>query len=125
MGLGGNDLIDGGPGTDTVTYAAALQAVRVDLGRHHCTGQGTDTLISIENVEGSRFADVIAGSTGPNRLVGGLGNDTLNGVAGNDVLDGGPGADHLSGGPGSDRMLGGSGRDVCSPGTGHGSSRSC
>ncbi len=125
MGLGGNDLIDGGPGTDTVTYAAALQAVRVDLSRHHATGQGTDTFVSIENAEGSRFADVIAGSTGPNRLVGGLGNDTLNGVAGNDVLDGGPGADHLAGGPGTDRLLGGSGHDLCSQGPGRGVSLSC
>jgi len=125
MGLGGDDHIDGGPGIDTTTYAAAHQSVRVNLGLHKATGQGVDTLISIENATGSAYADVLTGNAGPNLLQGGGGNDTLNGGAGNDKLVGGAGSDKLSGGAGNDTLNGGTGGDSCTQGGGSGPKNSC
>ena len=56
-------------------------------------GAGSDTLIAIENVIGSTFADTITGNSGSNSLRGDGGNDTLIGTAGNDTLNGGAGSD--------------------------------
>ena len=80
-------------GTDTVTYAAAAAAVTVNLTTGKATGEGADTLINIENVIGTRFADAITGNAGRNVLNGGNGNDVLAGGAGNDSLIGGQGSD--------------------------------
>ncbi len=55
--------------------------------------QGTDTLLNIENVEGSDFNDNITGDAAANRLAGLGGNDMLNGGAGNDTMIGGGGND--------------------------------
>lgn len=109
-GDAGNDLLDGGPGQDSGLFGAP-QRVRVDLGAGTATGWGTDQLVSIENAEGSRFADVLRGSNGRNILEGGSGNDSLNGLGGNDQLGGVAGNDRLAGGSGADRLDGGDGRD--------------
>jgi Ca2+-binding RTX toxin-like protein len=95
----GNDTLDGGTGTDTASYAGATAGVTVTLASsaaQNTVNAGLDTLISIENLIGSSFNDVLTGSTGANLLQGGLGNDTLNGGLGNDTLDGGTGTDTAS-----------------------------
>ncbi|MFS2108775.1 beta strand repeat-containing protein [Sphingomonas sp. Sphisp140] len=74
----GDDVIAGGAGIDTVTYASASGGVEIDLSwleDQQTRGAGIDTLISIENVIGSNFDDVLAGNAEANRLTGGLGND--------------------------------------------------
>ena len=124
-GLGGDDRIDGGPGTDTITYAALQQSVRVNLGLHKSTGQGADTLISIENATGSPGDDLLTGSAGRNRLSGGGGADRLAGLGGADALLGGAGHDRLDGGAGKDALNGGVGGDTCRTGGGGGSKKSC
>ena len=104
----GNNLLNGGSGTDTASYVDATSAVTVSLAvttAQATGGAGSDTLASIENLVGSVFADVLTGNTGANLLTGGLGNDTLNGDAGNDTLDGGSGADTMTGGLGDDVYL--------------------
>ena len=69
---------------------------------------GTDTLIGIEDVRGSRdFGDSIIGSNADNKLEGLGGNDTLDGGVGNDILEGGDGSDFLFGGAGNDTLDGG------------------
>ncbi|MGQ3075876.1 MAG: beta strand repeat-containing protein, partial [Ferrovibrionaceae bacterium] len=91
----GADTLDGGTGSDTVTYAGAAAGVAVNLAAG--TGGDGDTLISIENVVGSGFADTITGATaGGGTLDGGNGNDTfiLSGSA-NTVI-GGAGSDTVS-----------------------------
>ncbi|HWL64667.1 MAG TPA: calcium-binding protein, partial [Actinomycetota bacterium] len=60
--------------------------VTLDLGAGHASGPGTDTLSSIENVNGSRLDDSLTGSDRANYLVGELGNDTINAGAGEDVI---------------------------------------
>jgi len=89
-GLGGNDRIDGGDGIDTVSYAGVAAGVRVDLNSStQFTGVGMDRLVSIENVTGSSFADVLTGNAGANALNGGAGADRLVGGLARDILTGG------------------------------------
>ena len=73
----GDDTIDGGPGNDTVTYASAPAGVEIDLRiieDQLTRGAGVDTLVSIENVIGSNYADVLTGNAG-NNVFTGLGGD--------------------------------------------------
>jgi Ca2+-binding RTX toxin-like protein len=110
----GNDAVDGGGGlTDRVAYLFASGPMTVDLNAGTATGQGTDTLTNIEQVEGSRFGDTITGSGGPNVLLGNRGNDTVDGGDGDDHLDGGRGTDTLNGGGGSDTCVNGENNSNC------------
>jgi Ca2+-binding RTX toxin-like protein len=90
----GSDTLDGGAGTDTASFAGNAVFVTVALvAGPQNTGAGSDTLIGIENLTGSSFADSLTGDANANLLRGGDGNDTLNGRAGDDTLDGGNGID--------------------------------
>jgi Ca2+-binding RTX toxin-like protein len=83
----GNNTLDGGAGADTASYTYASAAVTVSLavaGAQATGGSGSDTLIGIENLSGSAYADHLSGNAGANILEGGLGADTLSGGAGND-----------------------------------------
>lgn len=92
-GGGGNDLLIGGSGTDVADYSTSGSGVIVDLAAGSATGQGTDTLSSIESATGSAFADILSGDGGNNLLTGGGGGDRLVGRGGNDTLAGGGGVD--------------------------------
>jgi uncharacterized repeat protein (TIGR01451 family) len=134
LGVGGNDVLYGGAGkdrltggpgddrlrgergTDTVTFAGARNAVRVNLARGRATGQGADILQGLERAIGSRYRDVLRGSRGRNLLTGGRGADRLYGGAGRDRLRGRAGNDYLDGGRGRDVLYGGKGRDRCRSG---------
>ena len=97
-GAGGADTIDGGAGMDTASYAASNTTVMLDLSDGTYTGGHAvgDTFISIENLLGSRYPDVLTGDASVNHLDGGPGNDRLEGRAGADTLVGGPGLDTAS-----------------------------
>jgi hypothetical protein len=87
-GNSGNNVLDGGGGIDTASYAAAGAGVAVSLavaGPQATGGAGTDTLISIENLTGSTLNDTLTGDGGSNVLSGGAGNDTLDGGGGIDT----------------------------------------
>jgi Ca2+-binding RTX toxin-like protein len=95
-GLGGNDTLDGGTGYDLADYSndatnGGTGAVTIDLG----AGTGTDgfgaaeTLINIEAVRGTAFADNLTGSNRTDEVeqfTGLAGNDTINGLGGNDEV---------------------------------------
>jgi Ca2+-binding RTX toxin-like protein len=79
-------------------------------------------------LEGTRFADLIRGLGGNDEIEGRAGNDTadggsgddeVHGDAGNDRLLGGAGSDEVEGGSGSDQLLGGLGNDHLHGGTGN------
>ena len=89
-----NNVLDGGAGSDTVIFTnttgvnVTLNDTGADVIVNH-DGE-TDTLRSIENVQGT------------------IGNDVLVGSSQNNTLSGGAsGADTLSGGGGDDRLIGG------------------
>ena len=94
IGNGGNDILDGGDGIDTVSYRRSVNTssigVSVDLSTGVATDgiDGLDTLISIENLIGSQFADRLTGSNQANTILGGDGNDIIDGKEGNDRLFG-------------------------------------
>ena len=125
-GSEGHDTIDGGVGTDTVDYSRMTHGMAVNLGGGF-TEQG-DTLVSVENANGSDYADwlvvnsntpsVIHGNGGNDNIRGGGGDDVLYGDAGNDDIQGGDGNDHLYGGAGNDTLSGGAGTNILEGGTG-------
>lgn len=100
-GLRGRDTINGGAGRDLVIYdddywAGGRLGIRVDLETSINNGVVTgfaidgfgqrDTLINIEDVNGSRYDDLIVGSRFSNRIRGGDGDDTMAGGGGNDTF---------------------------------------
>lgn len=124
-GVGGSDILDGGAGgdtligkdlnapdtaPDTVTYANSSAGVTVDLNlgftaQTSAGDAGGDTLIAIDNLVGSAFADSLTGDGGANVLRGGEGDDTLVGNGGDDRLVGGEGVDRMTGGAGNDEFF--------------------
>lgn len=101
-GGAGNDTLNGGNGLDTADYSTVTAAMNVNLLAGTATGEGTDSLVGVENATGGSGADTISGTNGPNVLKGSAGNDHLSGLAGADNLDGGPGTDTLDGGADTD-----------------------
>ena len=107
-GGAGNDRLIGGTGADSADYGAASRTVVVNLavsGPQDTRGAGSDTLSSIENLNGSIYADRLTGNSVANVLSGGKGGDIISGGAGNDSVTGGAGSDKLSGGAGKDIFL--------------------
>lgn len=104
VGGAGNDYLDGGAGQDVTMYEEATSAVTVNLLAGTATDGmgGTDTLLNIEAVHGSRFGDTLIlgntsgyafGRAGNDKLTGGISNDTIYGGSGADTIDGGDGLD--------------------------------
>jgi len=117
-GGAGGDLLDGGTGSDTADYAGSLGGVQVNLRYQTATGADAtgDRLMSIENAQGSSFADTLIGSAAANVLTGGDGDDTLSGDDGGDTLWGGLGDDRLDGGKNEDALYGEDGGDALAGG---------
>lgn len=146
----GNNTLDGGTGTDTADYSgyggriiltlrdgtAAATATRelatavVGTNEPRFDREGSDRLISIENVDGGLHGDRITGNSASNvlrghggddtlkgggnddHLFGGANDDLLFGEQGRDTLFGGEGNDHLIGGEGADELIGNAGQDL-------------
>ena len=103
FGEDGNDSIDGGEGRDTSDYSNSTSPVVVNLIDGTATSSiYVDTLVNIETIVGSDYADTLLGNSGVNRLTGGKGNDLVFGDAGNDIIYGDDGSDILDGGTGTD-----------------------
>ncbi|HKK30160.1 MAG TPA: hypothetical protein VKA18_07190, partial [Alphaproteobacteria bacterium] len=120
----GANFIDGGEGTDTISYGQAQTGVVAQLfGGFDSSainplslgsvtapmlrtagvgGADGDILVNVEHLFGSAFDDILLGSVQADLLRGQAGDDFLFGNAGNDALEGGAGADRLNGGAGSD-----------------------
>jgi Ca2+-binding RTX toxin-like protein len=108
----GSDLIDGGEGIDSVSYAESQAPVALDLATGFAIAEGIDTLVSIENVIGSSGNDRIFGDGIGNSIGAGDGDDRLEGRAGDDFLFGEAGNDTLLGQDGGDLLFGGDGNDT-------------
>lgn len=119
-GIAANDFVDGGAGIDTLDYLFAVEGVtspaggvpgvRVNLSittAQDTGAAGVDTIINVENIQGSMANDVLTGNAGNNNIFGGAGADTVSGGDGDDVLNGFTGSDIVSGGAGNDVIDGG------------------
>ena len=127
-GSGANKL-NGGGGSDTVSYADSTAGVDVQL-QYYVTpyahvpraaggwAEG-DILTGFENIKGSEFNDVLGGDGAANTLWGYGGNDTMRGHGGDDVLYGDEGYDEIYGGQGKDELNGGDGNDLLQGDQGH------
>ncbi len=111
-------------GVDTVDFSALqhgaglagldLSQPQFELvaGAHRRTTLNFPAAGTLENVVGTRYADVIRGNDQDNRIDGGDGDDRLEGRGGLDVLLGSAGHDTLIGDEGNDILDGGVGNDV-------------
>ncbi len=110
FGLGGNDVFStgagpdgadvmfGGVGVDTVTYANRTGPVVVRMDELAFDGapvENDNVHDDIENITGSPLGDVLTGSAA---------NNVISALAGNDLVDGALGADTMFGGPGTDTV---------------------
>ena len=96
QGLAGNDLLDGGSGLDRAIYTDATGPITVNLaaGTASGSGVGADTLVSIEQIRGSAFADsyVATGYTGVSPIGStGANFNEFEGMAGDDTITGNSG----------------------------------
>ncbi|MDP2847477.1 MAG: FecR domain-containing protein, partial [Humidesulfovibrio sp.] len=102
LGGAGNDALNGTTAWEAAQYGTSTQGVAVNLGNTDFSSGiygnvaastakdgfgGTDTLLNIEEVQGSFYADTI---------IGGDGNNWFNGLKGADSLQGGGGFDTVS-----------------------------
>jgi len=156
-GGGGNDTfmvekgaslkgyIEGGAGTNTLTYTDAnagllsdksyagavavdLSVSAVDAGRASAIdGFAVGGIKQIQTVIGGKSNDFLKGDSNGDELSGGKGDDTLlghggadtlKGDAGDDLLDGGDATDTLEGGAGNDTLIASVGGDTLIGGTG-------
>jgi Ca2+-binding RTX toxin-like protein len=111
VGGTGADRLNGGIGTDTASYWDSTAGIMASLSYGVGVGGDAegDTYASIENLEGSDYADALVGNDGNNWLGGSGGEDLLDGGDGDDILLGGSGNDTLKGGGGADYLDGGPG----------------
>lgn len=83
----GGDGITGSNAFDVVTYLAAPSGVTVDLQSGVVSGgEGNDTLVNIEGIDGSEFADTLRGSAADNAFQGNGGADSIDGRTGDDLV---------------------------------------
>lgn len=109
----GNDNLDGGLGSDSVSFSLSTSGVIVSLqdgtaqavDKESASGFGDKSLTSIENVVGTEQADQLIGDDFQNYIAGDDGDDQLIGGAGDDYLIGGIGNDTLTGGAGDDQFV--------------------
>ncbi|WP_198304469.1 LysM peptidoglycan-binding domain-containing protein [Arcobacter vandammei] len=110
----GTNYIDGGEGSDTVSYKHMINSNKegININLSLATAQAinstiTDTLVSIENVIGSRYDDNIIGKDDSDTtLYGGAGDDRLRG--GNNSTNkiyGDDGDDYIVGGKTTDEIM--------------------
>ncbi len=107
-GLDGSDILYGGGGNDTISFADNLTAVYANIADFTALesrsssaftdvffSQSTDYFFEFENLIGSEFNDILTGSSDTNKINGGAGSDVIIGGLGNDILTGGVGSDQF------------------------------
>lgn len=84
---GGDNLVDGGDGPDMMSYNLVPWPVSADLSTGAMRSDyGTDRLMGIEHLVGSKNDDVLVGNDDDNMILGNGGSDTMDGRGGIDDL---------------------------------------
>ncbi|HEX9123779.1 MAG TPA: calcium-binding protein [Actinomycetota bacterium] len=112
---GGQNVLDGLTGSDTLDYSSYEEGVTVNLAGGSTAG---DSAVNFENVKGTDFRDNITGGPESNTVSSGKGNDNVKGGGGDDTLRLGAGPDVARGGSGDDDMFGKGGNDTLFGGSG-------
>lgn len=114
IGDAGEDYLDGGAGTDLADYETAKTGLTASLANPSInTGDAKgDVYVSIEDIAGSAFDDILYGDNQGNGMDAWPGNDIMYGGGGNDGLSGNDGNDLLYGEADWDLLVGGAGRDT-------------
>jgi len=96
--------VDGGPQADGLIMVSSKRGALVDLanGTARFRGGPTFDVVDFEGIVGTRFDDVLRGSSRPDRIDGDSGDDLLIGRGGDDTLVGYDGRDVADGGAGGD-----------------------
>lgn len=115
-GIGVNETLDGGAGTDTIDTSLYTGDYVLNLATG-ATNFPPESYINFENATTGIGDDTITGSSGANVINGGAGDDNITGGGGADTLNGGDGNDNLNanafastslnGGNGNDYLQGG------------------
>lgn len=134
-GGAGDDLLGGGQGDDTLEGSATSFDI-ADYSKDYENGgnQGiiadltsgtiedgfgdTDTVVNIDEVQGTASNDIMFASDADASFMGFAGDDRLEGAAGNDFLSGGTGNNTLSGADGDDILIISHGNSVLDGGGG-------
>ena len=98
-GAGADPSLDGGSGTDLLSYQGLGGPVTIDL------SSVSDPVVGVENVTGSNGNDTLTGDGASNTLVGGGGGDTIRGGSGDDALQPGTGSDPVVDGQGGTDLV--------------------
>ncbi len=119
-GGAGADYIDGGDGIDGATYIDSLKGVNINLKTGAASGGDADgdTILSIENIQGSQFNDILTGNDNNNVIHGEFGNNIIYAQNGDDIIFAAGGASQYYGEAGSDNLKAWDGYDLMDGGEG-------
>jgi Ca2+-binding RTX toxin-like protein len=106
-GMGGDDVIYGGPEFDDINGNQGNDTIHGGGGGDWLVGGQGDDLIY-----GGSAGDLLLGNLGNDTLIAGDGGETLRGGQGDDSIAGGSGNDFISGDRGNDTVSGGGGADL-------------
>ncbi|MCF8516628.1 MAG: hypothetical protein K9G72_20020 [Rhodobacteraceae bacterium] len=101
-----DQIVDGGQGTDTVQYGAAVSAANLleaDLVRVEIV-EITNTANASYDFSAQTEALTILGNTGNDLIIGGLADDSISGGNGDDLFEGVDNGDTIDGGNNSDAV---------------------
>ena len=95
-GSNGVNVLNGGLGVDTLSYANSTASMTVNMATGTSAGFGADTFSNFENLTGSNQADNLTGDANVNSINGAGGADTMTGGGGADIIDTGAADDNVT-----------------------------
>jgi Ca2+-binding RTX toxin-like protein len=112
VGTGGNDVLQGTNGPDTINGGSGGDDIYGYGGNDTLTGGNNN-----DDIFGGAGNDTIDGNVNNDEIYGGSGNDTIHGNDNADTIYGGSGNDTMFGDDNVDTLIGGYGADTMNGGT--------